>query len=49
MVFLTSLADGTYPKYGPHGKELKGKRGKLAGQSLEKALLVEGQGRLVCL
>ena len=23
---LTSLAEGTYPKYGPHGEELKGKR-----------------------
>ena len=37
---LTSLAEGTYPRYGPHGEELKGKRGKLAGQSL---------ARLVCL
>ena len=41
---LTSLAEGTYPKYGPHGEELKGKRGKLAGQSLQKALLVEVKG-----
>ena len=44
MVYLTSLAEGTYPKYGPHGEELKGKRGKLAGQSLQKALLVEVKG-----
>ena len=41
---LTSLAEGTYPKYGPYGEELKGKRGKLAGQSLQKALLVEVKG-----
>ena len=27
-----------------HGEELKGKRGKLAGQSLQKALLVEVKG-----
>ncbi|CAE7030031.1 unnamed protein product [Symbiodinium natans] len=42
---LTCLAEGVFPKYGPHGEELKGKRAKLAGRSLHaKGILVEVRG-----
>ncbi|CAE7267916.1 unnamed protein product [Symbiodinium sp. CCMP2592] len=42
---LGSLAEGFFPKYGPDGEELQGKRGKLAGKPLAcKAVLCEVRG-----
>ncbi|CAE7778726.1 unnamed protein product [Symbiodinium sp. CCMP2592] len=41
---LTCLAEGVYPSHGPDGEELTGKRAKLAGKTLQKALLVEVRG-----
>ena len=41
---LVCLAEGVYPSHGPDGEALTGKRAKLAGKTLPKALLVEVRG-----